>query len=65
MDGAQASREVIRSEVLSEPVTEQVGIGTYTAQPMSKNTVLRGSGQFSWPGYGGYFSEPCMSDRNH
>ena len=65
VDGAEASRKVIRSEVLSEPVTEQVGIGTYTAQPMSKNTVLRGSGQFSWPVDGGYISDPFISDRNH
>ena len=65
VDGAEASRTVIRSEVLSEPVTEQVGIGTYTAQPMSQNTVLRGSGQFSWPVDGGYISDPFISDRNH
>lgn len=65
VDGAEASRTVIRSEVLSEPVTEQVGIGTYTAQPMSANTVLRGSGRFSWPVDGGYISDPFISDRNH
>ncbi len=65
VDGVERSRKVISSVVTKKPVTEQIGIGTYTAKPASADTVLIGSGQFAWPVDGGYISDPFLSDRNH
>lgn len=65
VNGAEAERKVKSSVVLKEPVDEQVGIGTYTAAPVSASTVLQGNGQFSWPVNGGYISDPFISNRNH
>ena len=65
VDGVEVTREVISSQLTKEPVTEEVGIGTYIAKPSSSNTVLAGSGQFSWPVNGGYISDGFISNRNH
>lgn len=65
VDGAEAERVVVSSTLVKAPVTEQIGIGTYSAQPKSASTVLAGSGQFSWPVNGGYISDPFLSNRNH
>ncbi len=64
-DGTEAYRNTLRSTMVKEPVTEQVGVGTYSASPDSAATVLKGSGQFSWPVNGGYVSDPFISNRNH
>ena len=53
------------SEITKQPVTEQIGIGTYTARPASTATMLYGTGEFGWPVDGGYISDPFLSDRNH
>ncbi len=65
IDGIERSRKTISSEIVKEPVVEQVGIGTYTARPSSPNTQLYGSGQFGWPVDGGYVSDTFISNRNH
>ena len=64
-DGAESSRELLRSEILSLPVDEEIGVGTYTPQPFSKQTRLTGSGKFAWPLNGGYISDVFISNRNH
>lgn len=64
-DGAESGRELIRSEILSLPVDEEIGVGTYTPQPFSKETRLAGTGQFAWPVNGGYISDVFISNRNH
>lgn len=65
IDGIERSRRIISSQVTRDPVTEQIGIGIYSAHPDSRDTVLTGSGEFGWPVDGGYISDPYMSDRNH
>lgn len=65
VDGEESSRQVLSTVVTKEPIPEQIGIGTYTAQPASKTTVLRGNGKYGWPVNGGYISDPFISDRNH
>lgn len=65
IDGIERSRKIVASEILKQPVVEQIGIGTYTAKPSSSATQLYGSGQFGWPVDGGYISDPFLSDRNH
>lgn len=66
VDGVEISREVISSQITKEPVTEEIGVGTYTAKPSSSSsTALAGNGQFSWPVNGGYVSDTYGSDRNH
>lgn len=65
IDGAERACKVISSEITKEPVTEQIGIGTYTPKPASTATMLYGTGEFGWPVDGGYISDPFLSDRNH
>lgn len=65
VDGIEYSRKTISSEIIREPVVEQIGIGTYSARPASSSTMLYGSGQFGWPIDGGYISDTFISDRNH
>lgn len=65
VDGIERSTKVISSEITKAPVTEQIGIGTYSAKPASSATKLNGSGQFGWPVDGGYISDTFISDRNH
>ncbi len=65
IDGAESSREVLSTAVIREPIPEQVGVGTYSAQPASTSTVLTGTGEFGWPVNGGYISDTFISNRNH
>lgn len=65
VDGVEASRKILSSEITKDPIVEQIGIGTYTAKPASTSTKLYGSGQFGWPVDGGYISDVFISDRNH
>ncbi len=65
IDGVEEERRILRSAVTREPVTEQIGIGTYSPEPASKDTVFLGNGMFGWPVDGGYISDGYISDRNH
>ncbi len=65
VDHMEVSRQVVSSKITKQPVSEQLGVGTYSAKPSSASTVLRGTGQLSWPVNGGYISDPYGSDRNH
>lgn len=65
IDGAETERTVLGSVLLSLPVDEQIGVGTYAAAPASTMTKLYGTGQFAWPVNGGYISDVFISNRNH
>ncbi len=70
VDGVERSRKTIESHVTKQPIVQQIGIGTYTAQPDHPDTVwfgspLTGSGEFGWPVEGGWISDTFISDRNH
>ena len=65
INGVETDRKVLTSVQLSEPVTETVLVGTYTAKPASSATKLYGSGEYAWPVNGGYISDPYISNRNH
>lgn len=70
VDGVERSRKTIESHVTKQPLVQQIGIGTYTAQPDHPDTVwfgspLTGSGEFGWPVEGGWISDTFISDRNH
>lgn len=65
IDGVESSRKVLSSAITKEPVPEQIGIGTYSPEPASKETVFTGNGMFGWPLNGGYISDGYISDRNH
>lgn len=65
VDGIERERHVINSVITKQPVTQQIGIGTYSARPASSDTLLYGTGEFSWPIDGGYISDTFISDRNH
>ncbi len=70
VDGKEASRKVLSSVTTKSPVTETIGLGTYSAMPDSPETVylgspLTGTGEMSWPVDGGWISDPFISDRNH
>lgn len=70
VDGIERSRKTIESHITKQPVVEQMGIGTYTAQPDHPDTVwfgspLTGSGEFGWPVEGGWISDTFISNRNH
>ena len=64
-DGEESGRELLGTEILSLPVDEEIGVGTYTPEPFSKETKLYGTGQFAWPVNGGYISDVFISNRNH
>ena len=65
IDGVESSRTILNSELISEPVDAQLGVGTYAAKPDSTATRLYGTGDYNWPVDGGYVSDPFLSDRNH
>lgn len=65
IDGVESTRKVLSSAIVKEPVPEQIGIGTYSPEPASKETVFTGNGMFGWPVNGGYISDGYISDRNH
>ena len=46
-DGAQLSQQILSTEVVKEPVTEKIVVGT--KKVTSKTTFITGSGQFIWP----------------
>lgn len=64
-DGAESTRSLLYSQLLEEPVDEEIGVGTYAPKPASENTVLAGSGRFSWPLDGGRISDHFGGARNH
>ena len=64
-DGEESGRELLDSQILSLPVDEELGIGTYAPQPFSKETQFNGTGQFAWPLNGGYISDVFISNRTH
>ena len=64
-DGSEMTRSLLYSSILSEPVPEQIGVGTYTPKPASDSTVLTGSGRFSWPLDGGRISDHFGGERRH
>ncbi len=65
VDGAEQSREVLSTIVTKEPIPEQIGVGTYFAQPASVTTTLEGNGMFGWPVNGGRISDHFGGERNH
>ncbi len=65
VNGVESRRNVLKSTLISEPVTERVSVGTYAAAPASSATQLFGNGDLSWPVNGGYISDPYISNRNH
>lgn len=65
VNGAEVKSTLLESKLISEPVTEQVGIGTYAAAPASATTVLTGTGEYGWPVNGGRISDVFISNRNH
>ncbi|MDE5935934.1 MAG: peptidoglycan DD-metalloendopeptidase family protein, partial [Ruminococcus sp.] len=70
VDGKESSRKVLSSVITKNPVTETIGVGTYSAMPDNPQTVylgspLTGTGEMSWPVDGGWISDPFISDRNH
>lgn len=65
INGVETSHNVLQSTLISEPVAEQVSVGTYAAKPASTATKLYGTGEYSWPLNGGYISDPYISNRNH
>lgn len=65
VNGIEYSRKVLSSKVTKQPVVEQIGVGTFSARPYSSDTILTGTGEFSWPVDGGWISDTFISDRNH
>ena len=64
-DGAETSRKVMSSSLVIRPVDEEIGIGTYTAQPWSYDTKIDGNGRYPWPVDGGKITSLFGGDRNH
>ena len=65
IDGMEQAREVINSVVTREPIPEQIGVGTYIAQPASTSTTVDGNGMFGWPVNGGRISDHFGGERKH
>ncbi len=65
VDGVEVYRKIESSVISKQPVNEQIGIGTFSAQPSDTNLVLTGTGQFMWPVNGGYLSDGFMQGRIH
>ena len=65
VDGTEEGRKVLSTAITKLPVPEQIGIGTYSAQPASVRTKLEGSGKFGWPVNGGYISDHFGGERKH
>lgn len=64
-DGVETGRRVLTSRMEVLPVTEEIGIGIYAAQPYSKDTVIDGNGRYGWPVDGGRISDVFGGERSH
>ncbi len=63
-NGNVVSREVLSEEIISEPVTEYIRVGTReTRTPVSEGSG--GSGEYFWPVDGGYISAYQGDGRGH
>ncbi len=65
IDGAEDSRKILSTAITKNPIPEQIGVGTYKAEPASSRTVLDGSGKYGWPVNGGSISDYFGGERNH
>lgn len=65
IDGAEDSRQILSTAITKNPIPEQIGVGTYKAEPANSSTVLDGSGTFGWPVNGGYISDYFGGERSH
>ena len=64
-DGAETSRKVLSSRLVQRPQTEELGVGTYAAQPYSTDTVIDGNGKYAWPVDGGWISAEFGGESGH
>lgn len=64
-DGVETGRRVLTSRMEVIPVTEEIGIGIYSAQPYSTDTVIDGNGRYGWPVDGGRISDVFGGERAH
>ena len=48
-DGVQLSQQILSSEVVKEPVTEKIVVGTKKKAVKNSTSYITGSGQFIWP----------------
>lgn len=56
-DGIESGRVILASHLIAAPINAQLGVGIYEAKPASAETVIAGSGKYSWPVNGGYISD--------
>ena len=64
-DGAETGRTTLKTTLLSPPVDEVIGKGTYAAKPYSTDTVIDGDGRYLWPVDGGRITDVFGGTRNH
>lgn len=48
-DGVQLSQQILSTEVITEPVTEKIVVGTKKKAVKTTTSYITGSGQFIWP----------------
>lgn len=64
VDGYRVSETVISENIISQPVTKIVSVGTLIPSPSVASNYGSG-GIFQWPVAGGYISDYFGSNRNH
>lgn len=64
-NGEETGRKVLKSVLKKRPVDKEIGIGTFTAQPYSYDTVIDGNGRFAWPVDGGKITSLFGGERDH
>ena len=64
-DGAETTRRELASMQTVYPVDEEIAVGTFEAQPYSKETVIDGNGKYAWPVDGGKITDLFGGEREH
>ena len=64
-DGAETARQEIASIQTVYPRNAVISVGTFEAQPYSKETVVDGNGKYAWPVNGGKITDLFGGEREH
>lgn len=64
-DGAETTRRELAAIQTVYPRDEEIAVGTFEAQPYSKETVIDGNGKYAWPVDGGKITDLFGGEREH
>ncbi|MEG0615132.1 MAG: peptidoglycan DD-metalloendopeptidase family protein, partial [Oscillospiraceae bacterium] len=64
VNGYEVGRNILRQDVIKQPVAEKISVGTMILSP-AKGKVVSGSGSYGWPVAGGHITSGFGDGRGH